>query len=153
MTDRIDQASRVIRASPAAIYQALANAAALESWLPPTGMTGRVLAFDFREGGSYRMRLSYDEPDHGPGKTSDDADDVEVQFVKLIADERIEQAVTFDSKDPAFSGVMKMTWSFDPVGQGTEVSVRCENVPPGIRPEDHQAALVSTLDNLARFTE
>lgn len=31
----------------------------MERWLPPSGMTGEMLHFDFREGGSYRMRLTY----------------------------------------------------------------------------------------------
>jgi len=33
------------------------------------------------------------------------------------------------------------------------VTVRCEDVPAGIRPEDHQAGLASTLNNLAEFVE
>ena len=125
----------------------------MESWLPPSGMTARMLAFDFREGGSYRVRLSYTEPGHGGGKTSADADEVEVRFVKLVENARIEQDVIFDSGDAKFAGVMKMTWTFSAVGDGTEVTVRADHVPPGISPEDHQAGLNSTLENLARFTE
>ena len=34
----------------------------MERWLPPHNMTGDMLHFDFREGGFYRMRLSYAEP-------------------------------------------------------------------------------------------
>jgi len=36
---------------------------------------------------------------------------------------------------------------------GTLVTVRCENVPAGIRREDHQAGLSSTLNNLAALAE
>ncbi len=153
MTDRIDEASRAIRASPADLYRAFADPAAMVAWLPPTGMTGQVEDFDFREGGSYRMRLTYVGADHEPGKSSADADEVEVGFVRLVEGRRIEQAVTFDSEDPRFSGVMRMTWTFTPVSAGTEVTVRCENVPEGIRPEDHATGLASTLENLAKFVE
>ncbi|HVS76527.1 MAG TPA: SRPBCC domain-containing protein [Steroidobacteraceae bacterium] len=125
----------------------------MEAWLPPVGMTGSMLVFEFREGGFYRMRLTYDEPRHTPGKTTDDADEVEVRFVKLIPDERIEQAVTFTSDDPAFSGEMRMVWTFEAAQSGTLVSVRCEHVPDGISREDHEAGLRSTLDNLAAFTQ
>ena len=97
------------------------------------------------------MRLSLDEP--GDGKTSADADDVNVRFVKIVQDALIAQEVSFDSKDPRFAGVMKMTWSFIPADDGTEVEVRAEDVPYGITPEDHQAGLTSTLENLARFVE
>ena len=152
MTERIDQASSIIHAAPSVIYQAFTEPKAMETWLPPADMTGHMLAFDFREGGFYRMRLTYNDPQHAPGKSSDDSDEVEVQFLKLIPDQRIEQAVSFDADDPAFSGVMKMTWTFTAVPEGTEVTIRCDHVPPGIRPEDHEAGMRSTLANLAAFT-
>ena len=125
----------------------------METWLPPQGMTGRMVNFDFREGGAYRMRLTYNEPQHVAGNASADADEVEVRFVKLVESERIEQAVNFNSEDSAFSGEMRITWVLQPLPDGTVVTVSCENVPPGIRPEDHQAGLMSTLNNLASFSE
>jgi uncharacterized protein YndB with AHSA1/START domain len=123
----------------------------MERWVPPKNMTARMLHFDFREGGSYRMRLTYKNPETGRGKTSEDADEVEVRFVKLINPKRIEQEVIFESDDPAFSGVMRMTWMFDGGKDGTLVTIRAEDVPRGIRPEDHEAGMTSTLDNLASF--
>lgn len=153
MSKRVDSASKLIRASASTIYQAFATPDAMETWLPPRGMTGRMLAFAFREGGAYRMRFAYNEPRHMPGKTSEDADEVEVRFLKLVQDELIEQAVTFNSEDPAFSGEMRITWALEPVQSGTLVTVRCEDVPAGIHPENHQAGLKSTLSNLAAFAE
>jgi uncharacterized protein YndB with AHSA1/START domain len=122
-----------------------------KQWVPPKNMTATMIHFDFREGGSYQMRLTYKNPEDGHGKTSQDGDDVEVQFIKLITAKRIEQAVTFESEDPAFSGVMRMTWTFDPQRDGTLVAISAEDVPDGIRPEDHEAGMNSTLDNLAAF--
>lgn len=87
------------------------------------------------------------------GKTSDDSDGVEVGFLRLVEDRSIEQAVTFDSADPRFSGVMKMTWTFTPARERTNVSVCCDNVPEGISAKVHAAGLRSTLQNLASFTE
>jgi uncharacterized protein YndB with AHSA1/START domain len=153
MSKRVDTASKLIRASASAIYKAFATPYAMETWLPPQGMTGNIVAFSFREGGTYRIRLTYNESRHTPGKTSDDADEVEVRFVKLIPAERVEQAVTFNSDDAAFAGEMRITWLLEPVQNGTLVTVRCADVPVGIRPEDHQAGLESTLDNLAAFAE
>lgn len=153
MTGRTDKASRTIHASPSVLYRAFEDPAAMESWLPPAGMTGHMEWFDFRDGGSYRMRLTYNDENHGSGKSSADSDEVEVGFVKLVKGRRVEQAVTFDSEDPRFSGVMRVIWTFTPAPSGTEVSVRCENVPEGISPEDHAAGLRSTLENLANFTE
>ena len=150
---RTDVASKLIRAPAPAVYRAFTTAIAMETWLPPADMTGRMLAFDFRAGGSYRMQLAYATPRHKPGKTSADSDEVEVRFIRLVPDERIEQAVRFDSGDPAFRGEMRMTWRLEPVPGGTRVTVRCENVPAGIRREDHDAGLQATLANLARFVE
>jgi uncharacterized protein YndB with AHSA1/START domain len=116
-------------------------------------MTGTMRAFAFHEGGVYRLQLTYNEAQHTPGKTSQDADEVEVRFVKLVPHERIEQAVTFESDDPAFAGEMRITWTLVSAQDGTLVTIRCEDVPAGIRPEDHQAGLTSTLDNLAAFVE
>lgn len=153
MAERVDTASRLIRASASRIYQAFATADAIESWLPPEGMAAEMLAFTFDEGGTYRMRLTYKGPQHTLGKTSEDADEVEVRFVKLVPQARIEQTVTFESDDPAFSGEMRIVWMLEPVEEGTRVTVRCEDVPAGISPEDHQTGLRSTLDNLAAFAE
>lgn len=153
MTTRIDSASRLISASPKAIYRAFAEPGAMERWLPPGNMTGKMLHFDFREGGSYRMRLTYARPQHGQGKTSADADEVEVRLTKLEDGQRIEQEVTFQSEDRAFSGVMRMIWTFQAEGNATLVTVRAENVPEGIRPEDHEAGLSASLENLAGFVE
>jgi uncharacterized protein YndB with AHSA1/START domain len=74
MAPRVDSASRLIKAPPAAIYRAFAEPGAMERWLPPSNMVGKMLHFDFRDGGSYRMRLTYKEPGGGQGKTSDDSD-------------------------------------------------------------------------------
>lgn len=153
MSKRVDTASRLIHASASRIYQAFATADAMKAWLPPRGMTATMLAFTFCEGGMYRMRLTYNEPRHTPGKTSENADEVDVQFIKLVPHERIEQTVTFESDDAAFSGKMQIAWILEPAQNGTIVTVRCEDVPVGIATENHQAGLKSTLSNLATFVE
>lgn len=153
MTSRIDSASRLVDAPAAAVYQAFATPGALERWLPPAGMTGTMLRFDFRDGGSYRMRLTYAAPQQGRGKTSEDSDEVDVRIAMLEAGRRIEQEVSFVSSDAAFAGRMRMVWTFQPRGKATLVSVRAEDVPSGIRQEDHEAGMRSSLDHLAAFVE
>lgn len=151
---RTDSASRVIKASPEALYHAFVDPTALAAWLPPSGMQGRIHEFDARAGGTYRMSLAYLDPQHsGMGKTSDNEDIVQGRFLELIPNERIVQSAIFESEDPAFAGEMTMIWTFDPVPEGTRVAIVCENVPEGIRKEDHDAGLSSSLANLAAFTE
>lgn len=155
MTDetRTDTASRVIKASPGAIYNAFVDPATLARWLPPQGMRARIERFEPHPGGSYRMVLTYDDPAAAPGKATADSDIVEGRFVALVPGERIVWEVGFVSDDPAFAGTMTMSWRFKEVRDGTEVAILCENVPAGIGKADHDAGLRSTLENLARFIE
>ncbi len=149
---RTDTATRVIAAPPSAIYRALLDPAAIEKWKPPKGMTAQVFTFEPREGGRFRMALTYTDGG-GQGKTAEHTDVVEGRFVELVPDERVVEAVEFESGDAAFAGTMRITTILLPCSGGTEVTIRCEHVPPGISAEDHQAGLTSTLANLAAFTE
>lgn len=148
---RTDSASLLIPAPASALYEAFSRPGSLERWMPPEGMTGEMLEFDFRPGGHFRLRLRYLDPRHTQGKTSADTDEAFVRITDILPDERIVTCVTFESDDPRFAGEMKGTWSFTPTAGGTLVEVRAENVPEGIRPEDHDAGMRSTLANLARF--
>jgi uncharacterized protein YndB with AHSA1/START domain len=150
---RTDSAYRIIVASPARLYAAFIDPMALAAWLPPKGMTGRIEAFDPRPGGAYRMALAYDDKGSGRGKSEADTDRIEGEFVGLEPDMRIVQRAAFESDDPSLEGVMTITWRFDPVPQGTRVTVTCADVPVGIRKKDHLAGLRSTLANLAAFAE
>ena len=151
---RTDSASRVIRASPQAIYRTFVDPDRLLSWLPPAGMKGTLYVFEPRVGGGYRMSLKYlDARESTRGKTTNDEDIVQGRFVDLVPDQRIVQLVEFESDDPAFAGAMRMTWSLAPVAEGTNVTIVCEDVPEGIQKEDHDAGLRSTLNNLARLFE
>ena len=152
--ERSTRVSRIIKAPRRTIYQAFLDPQALVSWLPPGGMKGDVHEFDAREGGGYRMSLTYVNSAHSPrGKTSEHTDVVRARFLELIPDERIVQLIEFESKDPAFAGPMTIKWTLADVPGGTEVTVLCEGVPEGIRPNDHEAGIRSTLENLAAFTE
>jgi uncharacterized protein YndB with AHSA1/START domain len=125
----------------------------MEAWLPPEGMTGKMPAFEFKEGGGYRLVLTYDDPGYSQGKSTGRSDAVEVRFVGLEPDKRIVQAGGFESDNPDYSGEMTVTWLFEKRDGGTKVTVRCENAPKGISPEDHETGPASSLGNLARFAE
>ncbi|MBG9783109.1 MULTISPECIES: SRPBCC domain-containing protein [Shouchella] len=150
---RTDSASRIIVASPQTIYQSFLHAEALVSWLPPEGMSGHIDMFDPREGGTYRLTLTYEMDHSNPGKTSENTDVSQVKFLELVPNKRIVQSVKFHSDDQEFLGEMKQTWLLESISEGTKVTIICENVPEGIRKEDHDTGLRSTLENLATFTE
>lgn len=151
---RTDSATRVIAASPQAIYQAFLDPEAWVRWLPPEGMTGHIYEFEPRPGGAYRMALTYSKGDQSTrGKTSEGTDVVQGRFLELVPDEQVVHLVMFESDDPVFAGEMKIRWSLSPVPGGTKVTITCENVPEGIWQEDHDAGLQSTLKTLAIFVE
>ncbi|HKP63872.1 MAG TPA: SRPBCC domain-containing protein [Polyangiales bacterium] len=148
---RTDSASRVVEADPCEVYAAFADAETLMQWLPPGNMTGRALEYDFRLGGRYRIELTYPNDATGDvGKSSERSDLSTGRFLALEPGERIVWSVEFESDDPAFAGEMIMSWHLEPVAGGTRVRIRATGVPSGIRPQDHDAGLRASLDNLAR---
>lgn len=147
---RTDTATRIVSASPEAVYAAMTEPKALLAWLPPEGMTGAFKEFDLRPGGRYRLVLTYADKTIG-GKTGENSDDVSVRFLDLVPGALVSQAVDFVSDDPAFSGTMVMNWILRAMPEGTEVTIRAENVPSGISAEDHAEGLNSSLNNLAKF--
>jgi uncharacterized protein YndB with AHSA1/START domain len=144
--------SRVIDAPPAAVYRAFLDPDAVATWLPPGAMTAVVHAFEPREGGAFSMSLVYPADDTtARGKTSASTDTFRGQFAQLIPNEQIVWAVEFDSPDPSFAGELIVRTTLVSVGRGTEVTMLCENIPPGVRPEDNEAGGRSTLEKLAAF--
>lgn len=148
---RTDTASRVIEASLDRVYAALVERTALAEWLPPSGMTAQFEHFDPRTGGSYRMILTYADAPVSGGKSTVDSDIVEARFIEVTANDRVVQAVDFESDDPSFAGTMTMTWSVTKVDGGTRVDMRADDVPPGISAEDHAAGMNSSLAHLAAY--
>jgi uncharacterized protein YndB with AHSA1/START domain len=70
--------SKVIKASRAAVYQVFLDPISLIAWLPPDNMRGQVHVFDAREGGAFRISLTYQDQAHPlRGKTSEDTDTVQ----------------------------------------------------------------------------
>jgi uncharacterized protein YndB with AHSA1/START domain len=148
------RASRLIKARPEELYEAFIDPAALVAWLPPAEMTGVIHEFDGRVGGGYRMSLFYSPNERlFRGKTSDREDMINVRFVQLAPPRRIVEAVNFETTDAAFFGEMTIVVTFDDVPGGTEVTILCQNLPPGLRAEDNEAGSRLSLEQLARRFE
>ena len=146
--------SRFIRVPPEALYRAFTDPAALATWLAPGDMTGEVHRFDYRVGGGYQMSLYYPSSETpSRGKTSEREDRYTARFVELTPPQRIGEAITFDSADPAFSGEMIMDVTLDAGEGGTTVTIVFKDIPSGIRPEDNEVGTRSALEKLARYVE
>jgi hypothetical protein len=57
---------------------------------------------------------------------------------------KIVQSAEFESANPAFAGVMRMTATLTAIPGGIAVAILCENVPEGIKPDNLGAGLSST---------
>lgn len=151
------EVARVIQAPREEVYRAFLDPDAVASWLPPEGMSGHVHRFEPREGGEFRISLTYQDPANSPGgtggKTTDDTDTHHGRFVELVPHERIVEVVEFESDGPGFAGEMRITVTLAAVDGGAEVTFLCENIPEGIRPEDNEAGSRSSLANLAALLE
>ena len=148
------QNSKDIKATQEALYQSFTNPSALEIWLAPGEMTGKVHSFDLKVGGGYQMSLFYPPSEKElRGKTSEKEDRFTARFVELSPYKRIVQAIIFDSRNPAFAGEMIMEVTFEAKDSGTRVTILFTNLPSGIKPEDNEAGTQSTLEKLARYVE
>jgi len=150
---RTDRGSRIVAAPIERVYAALVDPAAIETWMPPNGMTGRVERFEPHPGGAYRMVLTYRDDSASPGKSTPGSDIVDARFVEVVPNRRLCFAVDFVSADPSFNGTMTMTWQVTDVAGGTRVDITADGVPDGISAEDHATGIASSLANLAEYVE
>ena len=135
------------------VFAALTQPDQLLRWLPPRGMQGRFERFDMRDGGSYRLVLTYDDASDAPGKTTAGSDVSEVRVVRVVEGESLLQEVDFVSDDPSVRGTMTMGWTLRSVDEGTMVELEARDVTPGIRARDHAEGLTSSLSNLSGLLE
>ena len=146
--------STIIHAPRARVYQAFLDPEAVAAWMAPDTMRLHIHAFDPRAGGQFRISLQYPQPeDAGRGKTTGDTDTYHGRFVELIPNEKIVEAIEFETSDPGFVGEMTMTVTLAEVADVTEITLLYENVPAGIRPEDNEAGTRSSLQKLAALVE
>ena len=146
--------SRRINAPRGLVYRALLDVRAVATWRVPDGMSCRVHAYDPREGGGFRISLTYDSPTT-TGKTSAHTDTYHGRFVTLVPNELVVEAVEFETTDPALRGEMTITTTLADTedGAGTELAAVHDRLPPGLSRADNEAGWRSSLAKLAAFVE
>ena len=141
-----------VNAPRAAVYRALLDARAVATWMAPDGMTSHVHVFDAREGGSFRISLTYDTPS-GTGKTTAHTDTFHGRFVKLVPHEQVVEVIEFETADNSLRGEMSVTFTLTEADSGTDVLGVHDNVPPGVSPADNELGWRMSLEKLARLVE
>lgn len=146
------QVSRHVKASRSTVYRALLDPDAIAAWRVPDGMSSQVHEFDPREGGYFRVSLTYDAPDRA-GKTAAHTDTYHGHFLSLVPDERVVEQLQFEGADPGLAATMTMTTTLSDAPGGTEVVVRHDGIPDAIPAEDNETGTRMALDKLARLVE
>jgi uncharacterized protein YndB with AHSA1/START domain len=141
-----------IKAPRAKIYRALLDAHAVATWMVPDDMTSHVHAFDAREGGSFRISLSYDSPTR-TGKTTANTDTFHGRFVKLVPNEQVVEVVEFETTDPALRGEMTITFALADADGGTDLVAVHDGLPPGVPMSDNETGWRLSLAKLAALVE
>lgn len=141
-----------IRAPRAAVYRALLDAGAVAKWMVPTGMTSHIHAFDGREGGAFRISLTYDAPTSA-GKTTAHTDTYHGRFATLVPNEKVVEVVEFETNDPAMQGEMTITMDLVDSEGGTDLVAVHERLPRGVSPADNETGWRMSLAKLASLVE
>lgn len=146
------EVSRHINAPRSAVYQALLDAVAIARWRVPANMSSQVHEFDAREGGAFRISLTYTVPT-GTGKSGAHTDTYHGHFVRLVPNERVVEEFEFEAADPALRGTMRMTTTLTDVDGGTEILIVHEGIPDSVPVADNEMGTRMALDNLAKLVE
>ena len=147
------EVSRYVHAPRSAVYHALLDADTVALWRVPDGMTCHVHEFDGREGGRFRISLTYDDGS-GAGRTTARTDTYHGRFVRLVPDALVVEVLAFETADPALRGEMTMTTTLAHAdGGGTDVRIRHDEVPDAVASADNERGTRMALANLARIVE
>jgi uncharacterized protein YndB with AHSA1/START domain len=144
--------SRHVNAPRPNVYRVLLDARAVATWMVPHGMTSHVYAFDPREGGTFRISLTYDAPTR-TGKTSAHTDTFHGRFVKLVPNEQVVEVVEFETSDPALQGEMTITISLADADGGTDILAEHDELPRGLSAADNEVGWQMSLAKLATLVE
>lgn len=132
---------RVFKASPGKIFKAFIDGDAQAKWLPPHGFTCKVLQFDAKVGGTYKMSFK--------NFTTGKSHSFGGKFLEIKPTELIRYSDEFD--DPNLPGEMTTTITIKQVSCGSDVTFVQENVPDLIPPEMCYLGWQDSLDQLANL--
>jgi uncharacterized protein YndB with AHSA1/START domain len=146
------QVAQHVNAPRSTVYRALLDADAIAKWRVPAGMSCHVHEFDAREGGKFRISLTYDAP-HRAGKSASHTDTYHGHFTLLVPDEQVVEVSEFETADPALHGTMTMTTTLTEANGGTDVLIVHDGVPDSVPAADNEMGTRMALAKLAELVE
>lgn len=152
MSTATTQITRRTRASPAETYRALVEPDLVAAWRFPDGMSIEVHDYDLREGGRFRISLTYQDPT-AQGKSHGHTDTYHGHFAVLEPEREVVQVMEFETDDPAMQGEMTVRFTLGADGDGTVLHATHEKVPPGVSLQDNELGWTMALDRLTALLE
>jgi uncharacterized protein YndB with AHSA1/START domain len=152
MQTQTTRATRHIAAPRREVYRALIEADAIKQWKVPHGMRIEVHEHDGREGGRFRISLTYGEIP-GEGKTSARTDTYHGHYETLVPDELVVEVDEFESSDPALGAPMRITITLAEEDGGTRLVAVHEGLPASVPAADNELGWEESLAKLAAFVE
>ncbi len=149
---RTTRVRRHLNAPRDRVYRALLDASSVAKWRVPQGMKSEVHTFDAREGGGFRVSLTYESPD-ASGKTEANTDTYHGRFVKLVPDALVVEVLEFETSKPELQGEMTITTTLTDADGGTELLTVHEGLPDGVTEADNELGTREALDRLAALVE
>ena len=134
------------------VYQALLDAKAISQWRVPDGMTSKIHTFEAKEGGKFRISLTYQDPNF-VGKSSSHTDTYHGHFKKLIPDELVVEVGEFETTDQSMAGEMVSTYRLVDAQGGTDLLATHEGLPKGVKPKDNEDGWRQSFEKLAALLE
>ncbi len=152
MQTQTTRATRHIAAPREEVYRALIDAEAISQWKVPDAMSIQVHEHDGREGGRFRISLTYDAIP-GEGKTAARTDTYRGHYETLVPDELVVEVDEFESADPALSAPMTITVTLAEEDGGTRLVAVHEGLPESVPAADNELGWEQSLAKLAALVE
>jgi uncharacterized protein YndB with AHSA1/START domain len=141
-----------IKAPPERVYKALTDPLFIQQWRVPDGMHCHIHEFNAKEGGTFRISLTYDEPNY-EGKTNSHTDTYHGYFKSLVPHEKVVEIMEFETSNPDMAGKMTSIVELKDLGGSTELSATHENLPSGLSEKDNEEGWRMSLEKLRRLVE
>ena len=135
------QVKRVIKASPAELFEAWTKPELMQKWFAPAPMTVESATQDLRVGGAYSIKVL-----KGSGTLH-----VEGTYKQIIPNKLLAFTWTPCSESPSYETLV--TVEFKEASGGTEVTITHEGFQNAEAVAKHEFGWNGCLDNLAKVTE
>ena len=144
------QVKRTYAADPEKVFAAWSDPVALEKWFGPTSHTCKVEQFDFKENGSWLIRMIpiKEDLDCGGDPTKDSV--CAGKFIKIVRPSLIVMSFTW-IENGGDIGDTTVTIEIKPHNTGSEVILTHENLPNQESCTSHESGWTGTLECLEQF--